>query len=732
MQIIKRDGRVVEFNKERIINAITKAMMQTPEGIDLELANKIATSIEKQLENTDQVNVYEIQDLVEKKLMGSSRKEVAQSYITYRYNRDIARRSKTQEVFLDIISAKTNEFDKKTLNSNSDIPRIMMMKFASEVIKPYVDAFLLSPEVRKAEKDGYIYIYDKDYYPTKALNAFQHSFNITIENKASPQNIEQAIDCIYMPMVAIQKEISGGQAIPAFDYLFAPYVKKTFIEELKNQKDFGIDINNLIDYEPEEYTKKEIKNLEGNQKYLQIAINKTVDRVQQALKTYMHNMNIITPALEKPIAFNVINYGTDTSAEGRCIIRELLQLTFNGIQNDETPMFPIQVWKKKKGVNYERQDKNYDLYKLALKVTAKRFFPNYLNLDATFNETKKWKVEDSKRWYHECAVLGNRIRIFEDRYGEKTSIGKGNLASILIDLPRIAIEANIKTQEKLGLNFEIGLESKEQMTEKFKTSVVQIFKNDLENYLSIAAIQLYDRFKFQATATISQFPLLMSGNWVNSEKLKLYDIVEPVIKHGTLNIGFIGLAETLIVLRGEHHGESEDAQNLGIEIVTEMRELAEEFSEKYNLNFSIIATAEEEKRRFIRKDKLLYGDIKGVTDKEYYTNSSNIPRDYKCTKEEKAKIEAPYHDLCRAGHMLDIKLTKEELQDTKKVEEIVDLMDKYNMGYTSINHMKTKCLDCGNEDLEIEIIKCKRCGSKNVNVIQKLGDCLVSMPISEI
>ena len=330
MQIIKRDGRIVEFNKERIVNAITKAMIQTPDGIDLDLANKIASSIEKQLENTEQINVYEIQDLVEKKLMGSSRKEVAQSYITYRYNRDIARRSKTQEVFLDIISAKTNDFNQKT---NMDIPRIMMMRFASEVIKPYVEAFLLSSNVRKAEKEGYIYIYDKDYYATKSLNSFQYPLNKILENRFEvgkalgdkPQTIEEAINYIYMPMVAIQKEISGGQSIPAFDYFFAPYVKNTYLEEINKQKELGIDI--VEKYEVEEYVKKDLKGLSEKEKNIQIAINNTIDRVHKSIKTYIHDMNIISMTLDKQMAFNTINYGTDTSPEGRCIIREILELT---------------------------------------------------------------------------------------------------------------------------------------------------------------------------------------------------------------------------------------------------------------------------------------------------------------------------------------------------------------------------------------------------------------------
>lgn len=685
MQIIKRDGRVVEFNKERIVNAITKAMMQTPDGIDLDLANKIATSIEKQLENTEQINVYEIQDLVEKKLMGSSRKEVAQSYITYRYNRDIARRSKTQEVFLDIISAKSNEFDKKT---NMDIPIIMMMRFASEVIKPYVEAFLLSANVRKVEKEGYIYICDKDYYATKALNSFQYPLNKILENRfevgkalgAPPKTIEEAINHIYMPMVAIQKEISGGQSIPAFDYFFAPYVKNTYAEEISKQKELGINIDSK--YTVEEYIKKDLKGLSEKEKNIQIAINNTVDRVHKAIRTYLHDMNIISMTLDKQISFNTINYGTDTTPEGRCIIREVLNLTYEGIGNNETPIYPIQVWKKKKGVNYSPEDKNYDLYKLALKVTAKRKIPNYINLDASFNENHLWKNEDGQRWYYECAILGDGVRIFENRHGEKTSIGRGNLAQIVVDMPKIAIESALKAQDKLGVNFELGLGS--NLTEKYKNTVIQIFKNELENYLEIAATQLYERFKFQGTAIANQFPLLMSGIWKNSKTLDKNDTVEEVIKNGTLNIGFTGLAETLIALIGKHHGESEEAQKLGLEIVILMKDLAEEFSEKYNLNFELIAISKELEERFIRKDRLLYGEIKGVTDLESYTNSIDIPNWYETDIESKIKIEAPYHELCLAGHMLNINFKEEQ-----ELEKIINLIDKYNIGYAGISANKS-------------------------------------------
>ena len=735
MQVIKRDGRVVEFNKERIIDAVTKSMAQTVGGVDIDLANRIANSVEKQLEDKNQVSVYEIQDVVEKKLMGSSRKEVAQSYITYRYNRDVARKSKTKEIFLDIIGAKANDITRENANMNADTPAGMMMKFASETTKPFVDDFLLSPEVREAMKNGYIHIHDKDYYPTKSLTCLQHPLNKILQegfraghgSSRPAKRIETAsiIGCISME--TIQNEMHGGQAIPNFDYYLAPYVKKTLQEEIKKQgESFDIDVTDLLDYQPEDYIKKDLAGLKGKDRMLQIAVNNTVNRVHQAMEAFIHNMNTIHSRGGNQVVFSSINYGTDTTAEGRCIIREMLQSTYEGVGNGETAIFPIQIWKKKRGVNYLPEDRNYDLYQFSCKVAAKRFFPNYINLDATFNQNEKWKAEDSNRSYYECATMGCRTRVFEDRHGEKTSVGRGNLSFTTINLPRIAIESALEAQEKVGKKFTLGTNSEGEMTENYKKTVKKIFMNKLEKYATLAAQQLYERYKFQCTALAKQFPLLMSGMWIGSDKLKPNDIIEPVLKHGTLSIGFIGLAECLIALTGKHHGESEDSQKLGIEIITQMRDLTNEFSEKYNLNYSVLATpAEGLSGRFTKIDKKDYGIIPGITDKEYYTNSNHVPVWYKCTAEHKAKIEAPYHDLCRAGHIFYIELDGDATHNPQTVQAVVDLMDKYNMGYGSINHTRSRCLECGFENADANLVKCPKCGSENIDTIQRITGYLV-------
>lgn len=735
MQVIKRDGRVVDFNIERIVKAVTLAMSQTPGGIDLDLANKIAISVQKQLEDKTQASVYEIQDCVEKKLMASSRKDVAQSYITYRYNRDVARKSKAKEVFLDIIGAKANDITMENANINADTPAGMMMKFASETTKPFVDDFLLSDEARDAVKRGYIHVHDKDYYPTKSLNCLQHPLDKILRegfraghgSSRPAKRIETTSILGCISLETVQNEMHGGQSIPAFDYYLAPYVRKAFKEEINRVGDFiEKDLTHLHNYPVEDYMVKPVDGLEDEAKWVQQAINNTVERVHQSMESFIHNMNSIQSRGGNQVVFSTINYGTDTSPEGRCIIREILLSTERGVGNDETPIFPIQIWKKKRGINYLPGEKNYDLYKYACSVAAKRFFPNFINLDATFNQNEKWNENDPKRHEYECAVMGCGTRIFENRFGDSTPVGRGNLSFTTINLPRLAIESAYEAQEKVGIEFDLGKDTEKFMTEAYKKAVKKIFMQKLEHYAGVTARQLYDRYKFQCTAVARQFPLLMSGLWTGSEELKPYDEVEPVLKHGTLGIGFIGLAECLTTLTGKHHGESEEAQKLGIEIITELKNMAEEFSDRYNLNYSILETpAEGLAGKFTKMDQDEFGKILGVTDKEYYTNSSHVPVWYECTAEHKAKIEAPYHELTRGGHIFCIELNEKDARDPECIEEVVDLMDKYNMGYGSVNHVRSKCMNCGFEKDIAELKFCPICDGEEIDTIQKITGYLV-------
>jgi len=349
-----------------------------------------------------------------------------------------------------------------------------------------------------------------------------------------------------------------------------------------------------------------------------------------------------------------------------------------------------------------------------------------VNLDASFNKHSKWDAKDPKRYYYEVATMGCRTRVFADRHGEDTSVGRGNLSFTTVNLVKIAIESAKEAQANLRMNFELGKDSEQYMTEKYNKEVKKIFLNKLETFTDIVARQLYDRYRFQCTAVAKQFPLLMSGLWQDSEKLHASDRVEEVLKHGTLGVGFIGLAECLIVLTGKHHAESDKSQKLGIEIITQMKEACERYSERYDLNYSLLATpAEGLSGRFTKMDRREFGTIVGVTDRDYYTNSNHVPVWYKCTAEQKAKIEAPYHKLTLGGHIFYIELDGDATHNPDTIEAVVDLMDKYDMGYGSINHTRTRCLDCGFENSDANLKVCPMCHSENIDTIQRITGYLV-------
>ena len=710
--VIKRDGRIVGYNEEKIKAAIRKAMLQTEKGEDESLIQKITDRIG--MTGKEQMSVEEIQDNVELELMKSSRKEVAKRYIAYRDQRSIARRAKTRDIFLEIIEAKSNDITRENANMNADSPAGMMMKFASETTKPFVDDYLLSPETADAIKNNYIHVHDKDYYPTKSLTCVQHPLNKVLKEgfvaghgESRPaKRIETAsiIGCISLETA--QNEMHGGQAIPAFDFYLAPYVRTSFIEEVKNMEAvYDEDFSDLYTIHLDDFKKAPLDGLQGKQRAMQHAINKTVDRVHQAMEAFIHNMNTIHSRGGNQVVFSSINYGTDTSAEGRCIIRELLNSTYEGVGNGATAIFPIQIWKKKRGVNYLPEDRNYDLFSLACKVSARRFFPNFLNLDATFNSHEKWQADDPERYKYEVATMCCRTRVFENRYGEKTSIGRGNLSFTTINIVKLAIEC-------------MGIQNETERIDKF-------FKK-LDNMLEITAKQLCERYDFQKTAAAKQFPLLMTKLWTGGDNLSPNDKIEPVINQGTLGIGFIGLAECLVALTGKHHGESEKSQTLGIKIVSYMRSKANEFSERYEHNFSVLATpAEGLSGKFTKKDRKTFGVISGVTDKEYYTNSNHVPVWFKCSPRHKAKIEAPYHELTRGGHIFYVEIDGDATHNPQAIMDIVELIDKYNIGYGSVNHNRNRCMDCGYEDATDNLERCPKCGSNAIDRLQRITGYLV-------
>ncbi len=710
--VLKRDGRVVGYNEEKIKAAIRKAMLNTELGEDEALIQKITDRIG--VTGSDQMTVEDIQDRVEFELMKSPRKEVAKKYIAYRDQRSIARQAKTRDIFLEIIEAKNNDITRENANMNTDSPAGMMMKFASETTKPFVDDYLLSNEARDAVKHGYIHIHDKDYYPTKSLTCVQHPLDNILRHgfvaghgESRPaKRIETASIIACISMETAQNEMHGGQAIPAFDFYLAPFVRSSFIEEVKNIEALdGLDHSNLYNRDVEDFISRPLDGLSGDERVLQHAMNRTVSRVHQAMEAFIHNMNTIHSRGGNQVVFSSINYGTDTSAEGRCVIRELLHTTYRGVGNGATAIFPIQIWKKKRGVSYLPEDRNYDLYRLACKVTARRFFPNFVNLDATFNRHEKWDAADPRRYMYEVATMGCRTRVFENRFGEKTSVGRGNLSFTTINIVRLAIEC-------------MNIIDKEER--------ISTFFSRLEDILEITARQLNDRYDFQRTALVKQFPLLMSRLWVGSGELRPDATIESVINQGTLGIGFIGLAECLVALTGKHHGESEEAQELGLKIVTRMRDKANEFSVRYGHNFSVLATpAEGLSGKFTQKDKRAFGEIPGITDRAYYTNSNHVPVYYHCSPSHKAKIEAPYHDLTRGGHIFYVEIDGDATHNPDAIAAVVDLMDKHNIGYCSVNHNRNRCMHCGYEDAQETLETCPCCGSTAIDRLQRITGYLV-------
>lgn len=714
VRVIKRDGRIVGFDRQRIANAISKAMKEC--GVENnEVADAISLDITEQMKNKDTWEVDAIQNLVENKLMVSNMPDVARAYIIYRDKRDKARNSNSDQVISDIIAAKRNDVTRENANSDSTTPAGMMAKISSERSKEYVDSYLLSSEAKEYVVNNLIHIHDKDYYPTRSLTCIQHPMDkllshgfIAGHGESRPaKRIETANILCVISLEVLQNLMHGGQAIPAFDFYLAPYVRKTYQEEIKKFEPIFGDLSELYDAPITEYefveTKASMSTLSADLK--QLAINQTVNRVHQAMEAFVHNMNTIHSRAGNQVVFSSINFGTDTSAEGRCIIREILHATYEGVGNGSTAIFPISIMKLKDGVNKKPSDPNYDLYQLALKVTAKRFFPNFLNLDTTFNKDDDWKADDPRRFEHEVATMGCRTRVYENRHGKKSSIARGNLSFTTMNLPGLALSV-------------MGIEDKEKR--------IEAFFGKLEELIGITGRQLIDRYKFQGEATASQFPLLMGGMWLDSDKLKPTDKVAPVLKHGTLGVGFIGLAECLIALVGKHHGESDEAQQLGLNIVRFIKKNVDALSEKYDLNFSVLATpAEGLSGKFTKKDKVKYGVVKGVTDKDYYTNSNHVPVYYHCSAKHKAEVEGPYHELTRGGHIFYVELDGDATHNVEAIDDIVKLMDKYNIGYASVNHNRNRCMDCGHEDATVGETKCPVCGSENLDTIQRITGYLV-------
>ena len=713
-KIIKRDGRMADFDVDKIADAIFKAA-QVLGGRDREMSVYLAKQVELYLLEVchNQVpTVEQIQDAVEKILIENGHARTAKEYILYRAERTRVRNmnSKLMKIYEDLTfkEAKENEIKRENANIDGNTAMGTMLKYGSEGAKEFYKSYVIDPKFSKAHEAGDIHIHDMDFYTLTMtccqidlVKLLQGGFSTGHGHLREPNDIESYAALACIAIQSNQNDQHGGQSVPNFDYGMAPGVKKAYkrlyVTNLGKMLDFLEDVEDGVErmkalsgkiehehgvfpcmawdnnYEELEFAEL-IKFIpEAEAKKMQDRSRKFADKeirrkTYQAMEAFIHNLNTMHSRAGAQVPFSSINYGTDTSPEGRLVMESVMMATEAGLGNGETPIFPIQIFKVKEGVNYNPEDPNYDLFKLACKVSAKRLFPNFSFLDAPFN--KQYYV--AGRPETECAYMGCRTRVIGNVYDPTREIvyGRGNLSFTSINLPRLAIKAK---------------------------GDVDLFFELLDNMIDLAMGQLMERFKIQSQKKVRNFPFLMGqGIWLDSEKLGPDDTIEEVIKHGTLTVGFIGLAECLKALIGVHHGESAEAQNLGLEIIGYMRKRMDEQARKTGLNWSVIATpAEGLSGRFVRIDREKYGSIPGVTDRDYYTNSFHIPVYYPINAFEKIRLEAPYHELTNGGHISYIELDGDPLKNLDAFEKVVRCMKENGIGYGSINHPVDRDPCCG-------------------------------------
>lgn len=733
-KIRKRDGREVPFNIEKITNAIFKATRAAGEE-DYEAAMALAERVVEQLhkEHDKKVpGVEDIQDIVERVLIEEGHARTAKEYILYRAERTRVREMDTRlmKIYEELTFKESKDNDLKRENANIDGDTSMgtMLKYGSEGAKQFCEMFILKPEHAKAHKDGDIHIHDLDFLTLTTTccqidvqKLFRNGFSTGHGHLREPNDIHSysALACIAIQ--SNQNDQHGGQSIPNFDYGMALGVAKTYsriykqnlaraLELLCDNKDAATLVNNILKKIADEdnayptlvpnerYVELEKKHLMEFisdpaivQKVQTFAIEKAQEETDrntyQAMEAFIHNMNTMHSRAGAQVPFSSINYGTDTSAEGRLVIKNILLATEAGLGNGETPIFPVHIFKVKEGINYNPEDPNYDLFKLACRVSAKRLFPNFSFLDAPFN-IKYYKPGHPET---EIAYMGCRTRVIGNVHDPSREIvnGRGNLSFTTINLPRIALRSN-KNIDK--------------------------FYDELNKQIDLVINQLWERFEIQARKKVKNYPFLMGqGIWIDSDKLGWEDEVREVLKHGTLTAGFIGLAECLKALTGKHHGESEESQKLGLEIIGHMRKRMDDASKKHNMNFTLIATpAEGLSGRFIKMDREIFGAIEGITDKEYYTNSFHVPVYYEISSFDKIRIEAPYHELTNAGHITYVEVDGDPTQNLEAFEKIIRAMKEAGIGYGSINHPVDRDPVCGFTGIIGDI--CPYCGRQEGNI----------------
>ena len=727
----KRDGRLVDFDEEKIAVAINKAFNATYKPGHEETARKLAREVVSflEVEGLEAPDVEHVQDIVEKVLMDSGYVQTAKAYILYRNERSRVREMNTKlmKVYEDITFSDSVDSDVKRENANINADTAMgsMLKYGSEGAKQFYQMFVLKPEHAKAHREGDIHIHDLDFYTLTTTccqidikKLFEGGFSTGHGHLREPNDISSysALACIAIQ--SNQNDQHGGQSIVNFDYGMADGVRKTF-EKLYTQnlskcltllldmdgdpaedlKDLRRRMKDETGLYPklegcEDYLREEARLLSeryGNAeripaiqaKALAYAEQETDRATYQAMEAFIHNLNTMHSRAGAQTPFSSINYGCDTSPEGRMVMRNIMLATEAGLGNGETPIFPIQIFRVKEGINYNPGEPNYDLFKLACRCSAKRLFPNFAFIDAPFN----LQYYDPKRPETEIAYMGCRTRVISNVYDptRQQCNGRGNLSFTSINLPRIAIKAK---------------------------GDLDLFFDELDNKMNLCIEQLKDRLEIQSQKHVYNYPFLMGqGVWLDSEKLGWTDEVREVLKHGTLSMGFIGLAETLVALTGKHHGESERSQRLGLEIVARMRARMDEECAKTGLNFSLLATpAEGLSGRFVRMDQKRFGEIPGVTDKDFYTNSFHIPVYYPISAFEKIQLEAPYHALTNAGHISYIEMDGDPLKNLDAFEKVIRCMKEAGIGYGSVNHPVDRDPCCGYTGIIDDV--CPGCGRR--------------------
>ncbi|WP_257914000.1 anaerobic ribonucleoside triphosphate reductase [Campylobacter lari] len=714
--IIKRDKSQVAFDIFKIKNAIFRANINsTDKKLENDDLDKICDEVVTLLDE-NHMQVEQIQDKVEEVLIKNTLINTAKSYILYRQKRTQIRNGSYDLLSLydDLTFKDSKEADLKRENANinSDSAMGMMLKYGSEGAKYYVDECILPKHIANAHKNGDIHIHDKDFYmltqtccQIDLLKLFEKGFSTGHGSLREPNDIRSYASLACIALQANQNEMHGGQSIPNFDFAMAKGVAKTFQKEYKKAINafFEIKLEQSLDkqcfknanFQASSQKKcfKELLRLELNsdENFLKQAnayaykraLKQTQDATFQAMEALVHNLNTMNSRAGAQVPFSTLNYGTDTSFEGQMVIENLLKATMRGLGNGETPIFPVQIFKVKEGINYNEKDPNYKLFKLAIECASKRLFPNFSFLDASFN-AKYYKKGD---YNSEVAYMGCRTRVMANVYDESKEItsGRGNLSFTSINLVRLAIEAK---------------------------GNLELFYSLLKEKLELVYEQLLHRYKIQSLKKVKNFPFLMGeGIWIDSDSLKENDSVEKVIAHGTLAIGYIGLCESLIALIGSHHGQSQEARELGLQIVRFMREFVDEKALKDKLNFSLIATpAEGLSGRFLKLDQKKYGILKGITDKDFYTNSFHIPVDFPISIYNKIQIEAPYHELNNGGHITYVELNGDVSKNLESFERIIKCMKENNIGYGSINFPLDRDPVCGYSGVIDEF--CPKCYRK--------------------